>query len=269
MTKHKLLLTLTLGALALGLGCESRRYDQAICVLIDVSGTYADQKAEVVKIIKRDILPAMVPGDTLIAIRIDSESYQKENVEALVTLDARPSKANAQKLALALKLDEFASRKVSSKYTDIPGAMMLGAEYLSEIAAGSRVMLIFSDLQEELPKGAKRNLSETEFDQAQRLSHERRSERVDRSHEGGLVAEGILLADTQHAHSPAIALDREQERPELVVRGLGIEPDPLPPPAAWQPVARGRLEPARTEAGERIHARLVGAPDVEAPQPVR
>ena len=170
MTKHKLLLMLTLGALALGLGCESRRYDQAICVLIDVSGTYADQKAEVVKIIKRDILPAMVPGDTLIAIRIDSESYQKENVEALMTLDARPSKANAQKLALALKLDEFAKRKVSSKYTDIPGAMMLGAEYLSEIAAGSRVMLIFSDLQEELPKGAKRNLSETEFDQIQMIA---------------------------------------------------------------------------------------------------
>ncbi len=222
MTRHKLLLLLTLGALALGLGCESRRYDQAICVLIDVSGTYADQKAEVVKIIKRDILPAMVPGDTLIAIRIDSESYQKENVEALVTLDARPSKANAQKLALAVKLDEFASRKVSSKYTDIPGAMMLGAEYLSEIAAGSRVMLIFSDLQEELPKGAKRNLSETEFDQIQ------------------MVAMNVKRLQGDSAN-PTVFRNRLESWQERVAAagGLGwrtiMDPAPLPDPPSKTP----------------------------------
>jgi hypothetical protein len=148
----------------LAIGCQGTRYDQAICVLIDVSGTYADEKSEAVRLIKRDILPSMVPGDTLIAIRIDSESYQRENVEALLTLDARPSRANAQKLALAQKLDAFAKRSFDSKYTDIPGAMMLGAEYLGEIDAGSRVMLIFSDLQEDLPPGASRRLGETEFE---------------------------------------------------------------------------------------------------------
>ena len=92
MTKRALLL----GLLLLALGCgDQSRYDQAVAVLIDVSGTYADQKADVVRIIKREVLPSLEPGDTLIVVRIDSESYQKENLEALVTLDHRPSRANA------------------------------------------------------------------------------------------------------------------------------------------------------------------------------
>ncbi len=143
---------------------DESRYDQAICVLIDESGTYADQKQEVVRILKREVLPAMEPGDTLLIIRIDGESYEKDNVEALMTLDARPSRANAQKLALAQKLDALARRTLSSKHTDIPGAMMLGGEYLKELASGSRVMLIFSDLQEDLAPGTRRDLAEDEFD---------------------------------------------------------------------------------------------------------
>ncbi len=146
-------------------GCtESRSYEQAVCVLIDVSGTYADEKAEVVKLLKRDVLPGMVPGDTLMLVRIDSQSYEKENLELMLTLEARPSRANAQKLALAQQLDSFASEPGSSKYTDIPGAMMLAAEYLREIPSGSRVMLIFSDLAEDLPAGTQRQLGESEFE---------------------------------------------------------------------------------------------------------
>lgn len=145
-------------------GCsDESRYDQAICVLIDESGTYADQKPEVVRILKREVLPSMEPGDTLLVIRIDGESYEKDNVEALVTLDARPSRANAQKLALAQKLDALARRARSSEHTDIPGAMMLASEYLGELKSGSRVMLVFSDMQEDLAPGTRRDLSQTEF----------------------------------------------------------------------------------------------------------
>jgi hypothetical protein len=145
-------------------GClDTTRYDQAVCVLIDVSGTYADQRPEAVRILKRDVLPGMEPGDTLVVLRIDSESYEKSNLEALVTLDARPSRANAQKLALAQKLDAFAVADARSEYTDIPGAMMLGTEYLREIDARSRVMLVFSDLREDLPRGTTRTLAPSEF----------------------------------------------------------------------------------------------------------
>jgi len=141
-----------------------RRYDQAICVLIDVSGTYADEKTEVASILKREVLPAMLPGDTLLVIRIDSGSYEKDNIEALVTLDPRPSHANAQKLALARRLDAFAAEAGTSDYTDIVGAMLLGSEYLNEMEAESRVMLVFSDLEQDLPAGARRRIEAGEFD---------------------------------------------------------------------------------------------------------
>lgn len=156
---------LALAAATLLGGCDGgRRYDQAVCVLVDVSGTYADERQQVATILKRDVLPAMVPGDTLLLIRIDSESYEKDNVEALVTLDPRPSRANAQKLALARKLDAFAANASASEYTDIQGAMMLGTDYLRELASGSRVMLVFSDLEQDLPRGARRRIQEKEFD---------------------------------------------------------------------------------------------------------
>ena len=165
MRRNTRLLTVALvtAALALAACTDSKRYDQAICILIDVSGTYADEKGEAVRILKREVLPMLEPGDTVLVIRIDSESYEKDNLEALVTLDARPSKANAQKLALARKLDEFAASGARSTHTDIPGAMMLGAEYLAELQSGSRVMLVFSDMAEDLPKGATRKLDEAEF----------------------------------------------------------------------------------------------------------
>jgi hypothetical protein len=157
------LLVLVLFALA-ATGCDdATRYDQAICVLIDESGTYADQKPDVVRILKRDVLPAMEPGDTLVVIRIDGESYEKDNLATFVTLDARPSRANAQKLALAQRLDQLALARQPSAHTDIPGAMMLGSEYLSELASGSRVMLVFSDLEEDLAPGTQRKLSKDEF----------------------------------------------------------------------------------------------------------
>jgi hypothetical protein len=151
-------------ALALSGCADGRRYDQAVCVLVDVSGTYADQKADVVRLLKRDVLPALVPGDSLLVIRIDGQSYEKANVEALLTLDARPSQANAQKLALAKQLDAFAADASVARHTDISGAMMLGAEYLRELGSGSRVMLIFSDLEEDLPRGTRRKLDPTEFE---------------------------------------------------------------------------------------------------------
>jgi len=146
-------------------GCsDGSQYQQAVAVLIDISGTYADQKPEVARIVKRELLPSLVPGDTIAILRIDSASYEKENLEALVTLDRRPSRANAQKLALAKQLDAFAAREERSDYTDIPGAMMLAAEYLHETGAKSRAILLFSDMQADLPPGAKRTFSEHEFD---------------------------------------------------------------------------------------------------------
>jgi len=151
-------------ALPLLLSCSSgKNYAQAVVALVDVSGTYADQKPEVVNVIKRGILPKLQPGDSIFVIRIDDESYKKANVEGGMTLDVRPSKANAQKLAFASQMDQFAAKRQRSRHTDIRGAMMLASEYLKETGAGQRTMVVFSDLEEDLPKGVKRTLAPDEF----------------------------------------------------------------------------------------------------------
>ena len=142
---------------------SSKNYAQAVCALVDVSGTYADQKEEAVHVIERGILPRLNPGDSLFVIRIDDESYRKSNLTAGVTLDVRPSRANAQKLALATQLDAFAHKAEKTRHTDIRGAMMLGAEYLKESGAGTRTMVVFSDMQEDLAKGVVRDLAADEF----------------------------------------------------------------------------------------------------------
>jgi hypothetical protein len=154
---------LALAALLASSCTSSRNYAQAIVALVDVSGTYVDQKDEVVNIIRRGILPKMNPGDSLFVIRIDGESYKRDNLEGGMTLDVRPSRANAQKLDFSTKLDKFAHRVDHAKHTDIRGAMMLGAEYLKETGAGNRTMIVFSDLEEDLGKGVVRNLAPDEF----------------------------------------------------------------------------------------------------------
>jgi len=61
------------------------------------------------------------------------------------------------------KLDEFAARPMSAAHTDIAGGIMLASEYLGETEAGSRVLLIFSDMQEDLTPGSTRHLEATEL----------------------------------------------------------------------------------------------------------
>jgi hypothetical protein len=145
-------------------GCtDNKAYETAYCALADISGTYAQEKDSVARIIKAGILPEMIPGDSIFLIKIDSNSYSEENLQRKLVLDYKPSETNAQKMTFATTLDEFASDPTESQNTDISGAMMLCSDYLKETKAGTQVMIIFSDMQEDLPKGVVRNFSEAEF----------------------------------------------------------------------------------------------------------
>ena len=177
------------------------QYAQAVCALVDVSGTYADQKAEVVNVIRKGLLPRLSPGDSLYVIRIDDESYKKANVEAAVKLDVRPSRANAQKLAFSGSLDEFARRPVHAAHTDIRGAMMLGAEYLRESGAGKRTMVVFSDMQEDLPRGAQGRQARPGEGRAGRRAgagDEREAAGQRQRQPGGLPAAALDLGEAGH-----------------------------------------------------------------------
>jgi len=153
-----------LGLLLASACSDSRAHARATCVLVDVSGTYDDQRPEVARILRTGLLPKVRPGDTLLIVRIDDDSYGKENVEAKVTFDSQPSRANAQKLALAATLEKFGAARKRTRFTDISGALLLAAEYLRETHAGQKTIQIFSDMKEELPPGARRKLAEKELE---------------------------------------------------------------------------------------------------------
>jgi hypothetical protein len=160
--KHALLavtLATTIG------GCsDSKQYETSYCALIDISGTYAGEKSSVVNTVKAGIVPQMIPGDNLFFVKIDSNSYSEENLVTKLTLDYRPTRANSQKLAVAQKLDEFGRGKARSSLTDISGALMLCSDYLKATGTGTKVMFVFSDMNEELPQGVVRKFAEDEFD---------------------------------------------------------------------------------------------------------
>src|SRR5210317_938056 len=143
---------------------DSKQYETSYCALVDISGTYAGEKASVVNTVKAGIVPQMIPGDSLFIVMIDSNSYSEDNLVTKLTLDYRPTKANSQKLAVARKLDEFGKGNARSNLTDISGGLMLCSDYLKATQSGTKVMFVFSDMNEELPAGVVRNFSDDEFE---------------------------------------------------------------------------------------------------------
>ena len=135
---------------------DSRDHAHAVYMLVDTSGTYA-QEASKAQLIINYLLGTLQPGDSLAVARVLSRSFSEKDIIAKATFDTRPSQANAQKRAFRDKI-ESAFRHVSgSRYTDITGGLIQGAEYLNEAGAGTKTLIVFSDMQEELDKVTQRD----------------------------------------------------------------------------------------------------------------
>jgi hypothetical protein len=151
MIRGLLLLCLSLAAAALS-GCtDPRSHANAVYVLIDTSGTYS-QEAGKAKVIVNYLLGTLQPGDSLAVARVQSRSFSEKDIVAKATFDKRPSQANAQKRAFRDAADAFLNNVKGSRHTDITGGMMQGAEFLRETGAGTKTIIVFSDMQEELDK---------------------------------------------------------------------------------------------------------------------
>jgi hypothetical protein len=146
--RHFILSTLALAAA----GCsDPRSHQHAVYMLVDTSGTYA-QEANKAQLIVNYLLGTLQPGDSLAVARVQSRSFSEKDIIAKATFDTRPSQANAQKRAFRDRIDSAFRNVSGSKYTDITGALIQGAEFLNEGAAGTKTIIIFSDMQEELDK---------------------------------------------------------------------------------------------------------------------
>ena len=130
---------------------DQRNHTQAVYMLVDTSGTYAAEVGKA-QIIINYLLGTLQPGDSLAVARVKSRSFSEKDIIAKVTFDNRPSQSNAQKRAFRDKIDAFVKSVGGSAYTDITGGLIQGAEFLNETGAGTKTILIFSDMQEELDK---------------------------------------------------------------------------------------------------------------------
>lgn len=158
MIKRLLLVAFALVSAALSSACgDSRSHAQAVYVLIDTSGTYALEAGKA-QVIINYLLGTLQPGDSLAVARVESRSFTEKDIIAKATFDVRPSQANAQKRAFREATDKFLKNVKQSRYTDISGGLMQGAEYLNETGAGRKTIVVFSDMQEELDKVTQRNI---------------------------------------------------------------------------------------------------------------
>ena len=138
-------------------GCgDARSHAHAVYMLVDTSGTYAQETSKA-KVIINYLLGTLQSGDSLAVARVKSRSFSEKDIVAKATFDARPSQANAQKRAFRDRVDAEFSALGASRYTDITGGLIQGAQYLNEAAAGTSTIVVFSDMQEELDKVTQRD----------------------------------------------------------------------------------------------------------------
>jgi hypothetical protein len=138
-------------------GCaDPNDHRHAVYMLVDTSGTYAQESAKAQLIINY-LLGTLQPGDSLAVARVESRSFSEKDIIAKATFDTRPSQANAQKRAFRERIDANLKTIAPSRYTDITGGLIQGAEYLNEAGAGRKTIIVFSDMQEELDKVTRRN----------------------------------------------------------------------------------------------------------------
>ena len=156
MKRRQFLAALPAAALAAA-GCvDQRSHRHAVYMLVDTSGTYA-QEAGKAQVIINYLLGSLQPGDSLAVARVQSRSFSEKDIVAKATFDSRPSQENAQKRAFRERIENSFRAVSGSRYTDITGGLIQGAEFLNETGAGSKTIIIFSDMQEELDKVTQRD----------------------------------------------------------------------------------------------------------------
>ncbi|MDH5570624.1 MAG: VWA domain-containing protein [Gammaproteobacteria bacterium] len=155
MTKFKIYLSVILLPVMLSIlsACSEppAKNTRGVYMLMDTSGTYTKELIQAQKVINF-ILSNLNPGDTFAVARVDTGSFSEKDIIAKVTFEDRPSMANQQKRAFRDKIDSFVKSVKPSRYTDITGGILQGIEYLNEAEVGHNLILIFSDLKEDLGK---------------------------------------------------------------------------------------------------------------------
>lgn len=123
-----------------------------VFLLIDTSGTYAGEIDRAQSVINY-LLGTLDPGDSFGVARIDGGSFSEKDILMRTTFDERPSVANDQKRRFMEEVTLFADTVRTASHTDITGGVLQAVEWLNEVNPGRKTVLIFSDMEEDLPEG--------------------------------------------------------------------------------------------------------------------
>lgn len=147
----------TLCLLLVSCGGEQAPRNTGVYMLLDTSGTYAEELEKAEQII-RYTLSKLGETDTFAVARIDTGSFSEKDIIAKATFDDRPSAVNRQKRIFAQQVSDFVKSAKPSSYTDITGGLLQAVEFLNEKGTGKKTILIFSDLKEDLKEGYIRDI---------------------------------------------------------------------------------------------------------------
>lgn len=140
-------------AVLTSVGCTTGNPNsKAVVLLLDTSGTYTTELGQSQRIVNY-LLGSLGAGDSFAVARINSESFTEKNIIVRATFDSRPSTTNAQKRTVLDTTQKFINETPKgSAHTDITGGVLQALEYVHEANAAQKILLIFSDLQEDLEK---------------------------------------------------------------------------------------------------------------------
>lgn len=146
------LIAATAALAALGACGVVTRDDQAVFVLVDVSGTYFAEVDDAVRGSKL-LAASLGAGDRLVVAEIGSCSFDDDALALDLRLPDRPSEAAAAKTRALGELDAYAARAQRTQNTDIHGALLQAVDRLSRSGASRRIVVVFSDLVEDPVRG--------------------------------------------------------------------------------------------------------------------
>jgi len=148
---------LTLCVLLASCSSDTAPRNTGVYMLLDTSGTYAEELIKAEQII-RFTLSRLDASDSFAVARIDTGSFSERDIIAKASFDDRPSAINRQKRLFAQQVSEFVENAKPAPYTDITGGLLQAVEFLNEKGTGTKTILIFSDLKEDLEKGYIRDI---------------------------------------------------------------------------------------------------------------
>lgn len=137
--------------LSLG-GCSAPPPGTGVFLLLDTSGTYAEELPRAEAVVAY-LLGTLDPGDSFGVARIDGGSFSEKDIIARMTFDSRPSVTNDQKRRFKDEIDRFADTVRTAAHTDITGGVLQAVEWLNEVGPGTKMVMIFSDMEEDLTEG--------------------------------------------------------------------------------------------------------------------